>query len=810
MAMPPNMILVVCHSRKLKHRNACRASGGIGILISNKYANLTRIDHTYLVWLTLATDCCQKNIKIGCTYIPPENSTYVGVRNDFFTMLEEEVARYIETHHILLCGDFNSRTGQALDYEAGVIDTNVNVPNQRSNEDKVINKYGQLLLKFCINTGFKIANGRMYNENGIGRFTYYSPNGSSTIDYLISNEDNIISKFEVFPKLVESDHCPIQLNISNTKLDDHDDYNPLKIDTCVNDKASCSNVFIWQDEKKQEYQLALRNEQTCHAFEEMLCAVIDGCNTDTLCDMFNGMIENVISPLFPARKHFSKQRKNTQNNFPSNPWYDKECKSLKYVVNNIAKQRNFNARHGEYNIMLRQYKQLIQRKKRQYQQAKLSEPENMRTEDPKSYWKFWKSLNPRNVTTGPTLADFVKYFEQQVYPPHVDYFDYEHMNNILKQVTSFQHNVEHDKSNMTQFLNSPITAEEIKKAIQKLKCKKAAGVDGISELLPALELLFNTILTNGEYPSRWATCIIHPVYKKGDHGVPDNYRKITVMPCIGKLFESILNNRLSFKNEVCNDNDPYQAGFKTNSRTTDNIFILCAIIDKQRCLSKPLYTCFVDFTKAFDYIDRAALYYKLLNRGIDGNLLNVIRSMFSKAECRVKWDSRISDILKSEYGVLQGGMLSPKLFTEFLQDISATFDQDQGIPVDTLLMVYLLFADDLVLFSESAEGLQKQLTALYLYASLLHIIVSIPKTITPINQRICTRCELNEIDDEIHLLLHCNAMNKEGKILFNSVTATINIQPTNEMFLQIMTSRDITVVKSLAQFIYGCFKQINC
>ena len=119
------------------------------------------------------------------------------------------------------------------------------------------------------------------------------------------------------------------------------------------------------------------------------------------------------------------------------------------------------------------------------------------------------------------------------------------------------------------------------------------------------------------------------------------------MPFIGKLFESILNNRLSYKNEVCNDNDPSQACFKNNSRTTDNIFILCAIIDKQRCLSKPLYTYIVNFTKAFDYIARTALYYKLLNRGIDGNLLNVIRSMFSKAECRVKWDSRISDILKS-------------------------------------------------------------------------------------------------------------------------------------------------------------------
>ena len=91
----------------------------------------------------------------------------------------------------------------------------------------------------------------------------------------------------------------------------------------------------------------------------------------------------------------------------------------------------------------------------------------------------------------------------------------------------------------------------------------------------------------------------------------------------------------------------------------------------------------------------------------------VIKSMLCKAECRVKWYSCISEILKSEFGVLQGGMLSPKLFTEFLQDISKYFDQGQGIPLDTLIIVYLLFADDLVLFSDSANGFQKQITALY-------------------------------------------------------------------------------------------------
>ena len=59
----------------------------------------------------------------------------------------------------------------------------------------------------------------------------------------------------------------------------------------------------------------------------------------------------------------------------------------------------------------------------------------MRTEDPNAYWKFWKSLKARNATKGPNLSQFVKYFEQQVYPPHVDYFDYDHMNNIIKLVT---------------------------------------------------------------------------------------------------------------------------------------------------------------------------------------------------------------------------------------------------------------------------------------------------------------------------------------------------------------------------------------
>ena len=301
-------------NRTFKHKNASRASGGIGILVANKFEKHTRIDPTYdhLIWLTITTEYYQKNSKIGCAYIPPKNSTYVGLRNDYFTMLEEEVARYTESHHIILCGDLNSRTGRAPDY-----DNNINVFNERCNEDGVINKYGRSLLNFCINTELKIANGRMFDDKGIDRYTYYSPMGASTIDYMILREDYMISKFKVLPKLVESDHCPIKFHILNSKLKE---LSSAEINIHVNDPSPCSDVYIlWQDEKKIEYQASLRNEQTCIAFEEMLCAAAEGCSSNNLCDIFNGMLENAISPLFLKKQHKSNCKKNIKNNFPSEP-----------------------------------------------------------------------------------------------------------------------------------------------------------------------------------------------------------------------------------------------------------------------------------------------------------------------------------------------------------------------------------------------------------------------------------------------------------------------------------------------------------
>ena len=110
------------------------------------------------------------------------------------------------------------------------------------------------------------------------------------------------------------------------------------------------------------------------------------------------------------------------------------------------------------------------------------------------------------------------------------------------------------------------------------------------------------------------------VCKSGEMRCPDNYRKITLLSSVGKLFDSVLNNRLCFCKEALRVHNPWHNGFKPGSRTTHNLFIFNAIIDKHQATKKPLYVCYVDFKSAFDYVYRHALLLKLLTQGFTGKM----------------------------------------------------------------------------------------------------------------------------------------------------------------------------------------------
>ena len=192
---------------------------------------------------------------------------------------------------------------------------------------------------------------------------------------------------------------------------------------------------------------------------------------------------------------------------------------------------------------------------------------------------------------------------------------------------------------------------------------------------------------------------------------PNNYRGITLLSCFAKLFTSILNARLKTWAEVSGNNSDAQFGFKSNHSTIDAALILKYLIDRQLMAKKKLYCAFIDLKKAFDSISRLSMWYKMIKCGIDGKLFNVIQSLYANIKLRVKCFNSLSDLYTCDVGLLQGEIMSPFLFSLFLEDIETHIQEgmNDGINLEQLQLYIILFADDAVLFSETREGLQNEL-----------------------------------------------------------------------------------------------------
>ena len=119
---------------------------------------------------------------------------------------------------------------------------------------------------------------------------------------------------------------------------------------------------------------------------------------------------------------------------------------------------------------------------------------------------------------------------------------------------------------------------------------------------------------------------IIPIYKnKGDIKQPENYRPITLLNCLGKLFTSIVNQRLTEYIESNNLLNHNQCGFRRIHSTVDNIFVLHILSEYYKTRRTKLFCAFIDFQKAFDSVWRSALWSKLISYNVSGKLFNVIK-----------------------------------------------------------------------------------------------------------------------------------------------------------------------------------------
>ena len=153
-----------------------------------------------------------------------------------------------------------------------------------------------------------------------------------------------------------------------------------------------------------------------------------------------------------------------------------------------------------------------------------------------------------------------------------------------------------------------------------------------------------------------------------------------------KIFESVVYRRLTFINETFQVYDKFNNGFISGSRTSDNLVILNRLIEKQLLMGKKLYACFIDFSKAFDLINRTILFYKLRKNGWKGKVIDTFRSLYRKTHFRVKRNGKLSPSLLSNIGVNQGGIANGLMFRKYMSDLSDYLFKEFGVVIEDVII----------------------------------------------------------------------------------------------------------------------------
>ena len=193
------------------------------------------------------------------------------------------------------------------------------------------------------------------------------------------------------------------------------------------------------------------------------------------------------------------------------------------------------------------------------------------------------------------------------------------------------------------------------------------------------------------------------------------------MSYLGKLFTLCINTRLTKFVADRGIIGEEQSAFREDYSTMDHVFVLNELINMYLHKNKRLYCCFIDYQKAFDTINRSALWGKVIKNGINGKLLKVIHNMYESAKSCVKESTSISGLFACNMGVRQGENLSPLLFALFLNDFEISLSRKfNGLPtfeelsrilgsdeIEYFINMYtLLYADDTLVLAESPTDLQ--------------------------------------------------------------------------------------------------------
>jgi hypothetical protein len=286
-------------------------------------------------------------------------------------------------------------------------------------------------------------------------------------------------------------------------------------------------------------------------------------------------------------------------------------------------------------------------------------------------------------------------------------------------------------------LLASFTPAEVSAALQHQR-SKAAGYSGVSPsnlrelhplLTPILTKLFNEFLQTKSFPKTWMSTLFFFLHKKGSFDDPNNYRSLAIEEPFLKVFMTAITLRLSTFAEENGLLPDFQFGFRKSLSTVSAISVLKQCVENAFRRRKRVYACFVDYKKAFDLVNRDKLFVKLQRMGIPSDFCQIIHNILAGLRPKIRSNGALSPEFETYNGVPQGDPLSPLLYTLFTADLPHSV-VGNGVSLDNhnLRISYLVYADDLVLLSETPLELQDSLLRLDLYARENDLTVNVTKT----------------------------------------------------------------------------------
>ena len=712
------------------------------------------------------------NFIMGAVYIPGDQRTdfkNVNVFDDIETDVLDLKVRY--SFPMFMSGDWNSHTKTKNDYllsddilaeETGCdILNNANhlglevspgfTLHRYSTDDMPVNRNGNNFISFLISLGFKIVNGRLGADKYVGQPTCFKSLEPSVIDYLIVCDDMLkfISDFKVnmFDNCMSDVHAPIEFMIEMTnQCNDLSDSSSEMFNLDVNEDIpqnyleNCNSKFVWSKTETNEFKNKIENIDLTQLEGQLNCVKNKPCqeNVDNLCDDLNDILINVAkeSGAFVERKQRTIKPNLRLKSKMRKPWEDSELSTKRIEYYKIKNKLKRKGEKSMCNVKAKEFKRYVKQKELSYFKDLNQKIRHLRSNNSKGYWNLLNnSVKGKTERASFCMKTFMEHFKK--------------LNETCCENVHFDENVVSDNS-VNEKLNVLFSVDDIVKAVNKLKNGKSAGIDLVhneflknsnDQLFKFYCKLFNTVLETGIVPNVWCKGLIMPLYKnKGSKTDPDNYRGITLLSCLGKLFTACLNQRIS---EYIHSNQLglEQAGFRKGFSTMDHVFTLHSIINYYQNKNGRVYCAFIDYRKAFDFIDRSSLWLKLVQNNVNGKVLNVIKNMYSNAKSCLKSSDGLSKFFSCGQGVRQGENLSPILFAIYLNDFN-DFIASKSIGLDELnlhintdpeLDVYvrlyvLLYADDTIIMAETEQDLQTSLNSLNEYCKKWSLEVNLTKT----------------------------------------------------------------------------------